>query len=227
MRQPDAYQSTKSLHMNTQNPFPQRPTSQDASRDATGPNNAFTSTADVDSAFAAPVSFQHITFTTGHSCCQLRDAVPDEIAATLSKSIAEGLAKGGWTDLKRFGEASALHVSVSQTTLLAKLYLPCKVPQAAKPTIWIGISAGASAGTDAWKFLCSNAARVGSGVPATPPSTPWIGVVLNESLILSTDDITQLLAFGAMMQWAGDFERCLAWGFVAWLESARSASTTR
>lgn len=170
-------------------------------------------------AFVAPTSFQHITFTTGHSCSQPREAVATEVAARLSQVIAEALANGGWTDLKRFGEPSALHVSVSGPTLMAELYRPYENPQAAKPIVRIGISARASAGADIWMQLRSHAAGLSPGVLFNPPPQPWIGVVVDLMSALDVGDIKQFLADVAMMGWAGDFERCLAWGFVTWLES--------
>jgi len=175
--------------------------------------------AGVEPAFVAPTSFQHITLGTGHSCMQPREVVATAVAATLSQVIAEGLANGGWTDLKRFGDDCALHISVSGSALLAELYLPCKNPLATKPAIRIGVSAGPSAGADTWKHLRTHAPGVGPGVLSKPPAEPWIGVVVNLSPELVGFDIKQLVAYAAMMQWAGDFERCLAWGFVTWLEA--------
>jgi hypothetical protein len=197
--------------MNTQNAIHQTNTFHDA--DA--------AKAEAEPAFVAPTCFQHITFSTGHSCSQPREAVATAVAATLSQVIADGLANSGWTDLKCFGVDSALHVSVSGSVLLAELYLPCKDPQAAKPAVRIGVSAGPSADADAWKHLRSHAARVGSSVPPEPPAEPWIGVVVNDSPRLVAHDIKRLMAYVAMMRWAGDFERCLAWGFVTWLEASR------
>ncbi len=175
-------------------------------------------------AFVAPTSFQHITFSTGHSCSQPRKDVPTTVAATLSQVIAEGLANDGWTDMKRFGMDSALHVSVSGSALLAELYLPCKDPQAAEPAIRIGVSAGPSAGAETWTHLRSQAARIGSGVLSKPPAEPWIGVVVNDPSMSVALDIEQFMAYATMMQWAGDFERCLAWGFVTWLEATSRRS---
>lgn len=195
--------------MNTQNTIHQTNTFHDA--DA--------ARARAEPAFVAPTSFQHITFSTGNSCSQPREVVATAVAATLSQVIAEGLANGGWTDLKCFGEEFALHVSVSGSALLAELYLPCKDPQAAKPAIRIGVSAGPLAGADTWKHLRSHAARIGSGVLSKPPAEPWIGVVVNDSPEFAAHAIKQVMAYAAMMQWAGDFERCLAWGFVTWLEA--------
>ena len=202
-------QSRKSLQMNMQNPIHHTNTSPEA----------IAANARAEPAFVAPTFFQHITFNTGHSCRQPREAVAPTVVATLAKVIADGIANGGWTDLKRFGEDSPLQVSVSGSTLLAKLYLPCKDPQAARPAIQIGISARASAGADTWKHLLSTAARIGAGVTVNPPAKPWIGAVFDDQPMLAAHDIKQFMAYAAMMQWAGDFERCLAWGFVTWLES--------
>jgi hypothetical protein len=175
--------------------------------------------AEAGPAFVAPTRFQHITFTTGHSCDQPREAVPADVSARLSKLIAESLANGGWTSLQRFGFDSHLHVSTFGTTLLAELYLPCKNPQAAEPAIRIGISAGSCSGTDGWKQLRAHALHVAEDVPLNPPAHPWIAAVVDLSALLAIRDINQLAAYMAMMQWAGDFERCLAWAFVNWLET--------
>lgn len=196
--------------MNTQNPIHQTNTHRDA----------IAANAGVEPAFVAPTSFQHITFNTGHSCSQSREAVAIAVAETLSKVVADGLANGGWTDLKRFGEDCPLHVAVSGATLQAKLYLPCKNPQVAKPAIRIGVSTQASGGADAWKHMRAKATCIGAGVTLNPPAKPWIGAVFDDSPMFMADAIKQFMAYAAMMQWAGDFERCLAWGFVTWLESA-------
>lgn len=169
--------------------------------------------------FAAPASFQHITLNTGHACAQLREAVETNVAVQLSQLITRALVNDGWTDLKSYGIDSAVQISVCGSTLLADLYLPCKAPRTVKPAIRIGVCVESSGGDEIWQQLLSCAPVIAPSVPLTPAGQPWIGVVVKDAEELVDLSAMQLIAYAQMMQWAGDFERCLAWGFVTWLES--------
>jgi len=59
----------------------------------------------------------------------------------------------------------------------------------------------------------------GRAIFPNPPEDPWIGAVILNLLKLVDLDAKQREAYLLMEMWAGDFERCLAWGFVTWLES--------
>lgn len=185
-------------------------------------NGASTPNVGGESTFVAPTSFQHITLTSGHSCAQPREAVATEAAAKMSQLIAECLANGGWTALDYFGSASPFHVTVSGRTLLAELCLPCNSVQVPMPVIRVGVAVDPSTGAEAWNHLRSCAARVGNVTSVSPPTQPWIAVVLDSSLTSSIRGMDDLMTYLAMMALGGDFERCLAWGFVKWLESASS-----
>ncbi|HVW10884.1 MAG TPA: hypothetical protein VHC90_19995 [Bryobacteraceae bacterium] len=62
----------------------------------------------------------------------------------------------------------------------------------------IGVAAHARCGTPLWRRL--------QGAPGAKPAEPWCGIWL---------DYPGLIADPAAQQWLGDFERCLAWAFLA------------
>jgi hypothetical protein len=172
----------------------------------------------------APAAFEHITINTGHSCLQRREAVDAEVALRLSDLIARALANQGWTDLKPFGEDSRLHVSVAGSALLAHLYSPGAKPGLAEPLVRIAASTTGSDGAEFWTHVRSHAPCVGPGVLTRPPTTAWIAASFDVSGVFAEPNIQQVLAVVSTMQWVGDFERCLAWGFVSWLESTHRAA---
>lgn len=163
--------------------------------------------------FLPPTHFEHITLTTGHTCQQARSEVSPHIAEYLAEKISAALCNDGWTDLNEANIGSKLQLSVSETNLNATLWLPCKSP---RPAVFIAVAAEGLCGVDAWKPLCAHANPGTLCVSSQAPSHPWIGVVLKEPNPL---DLMEVFAYVEMTKWAGDFERCLAWGFVKWLES--------
>jgi hypothetical protein len=166
--------------------------------------------------FLAPTHFEHITLTTGHTGQQERGEVSPHIAEYLADKISAAICNGGWTDLKEANIDSKLQLSVSGTNLIATLWLPCKSP---RPAVHFTVAAEGLCGADAWKSLCANANPGTLHVSTLAPSHPWIGVVLKQPNPL---DAMEVIAYVEMMDWAGDFERSLAWGFVKWLESNMS-----
>jgi hypothetical protein len=172
----------------------------------------------------APAAFEHITINTGHSCLQRREAVDAEVALGLSELIARALANQGWTDLKPFGEDSLLHVSVAGSALLAHLYSPGAKPGLAEPLVRIAASTTGADGADFWRHVRSHAPCVAPSVPKHPPATAWIAASFDVTAAFANPSIQQLPALLSTMEWVGDFERCLAWGFVSWLEFTHRAA---
>ncbi len=118
--------------------------------------------------------------------------------------------------MKEIGDSTLLQLAVSGTNLKATLWLKGR---SMCPAVIMMVVTEERSGTIPWLSLCDEISRDSLQVTSVTPSHPWIGVVLNQP---NQDDIEQVLAYLEMLQWAGDFERCLAWGFVKWLESKES-----
>jgi hypothetical protein len=170
--------------------------------------------------FNAPTAFEHITLNTGHSCPQGRDSVSADVAEMMAKLIQAGLERGGWTNLDFDGAAWPVHVEVIESTLLAGIFLPSADVRREKPVAAIGVSVKPFAGVKVWDRLRAHASALDASASALLPSTPWIAALLDTSTPASVGSVKDLAAFFSLMGWLGDFERCLAWGFVRLLEAA-------
>jgi hypothetical protein len=168
--------------------------------------------------FQAPTAFEHITLNTGHSCTQVRDSVSDDVAERMAALIRNGLQHGGWTTLDFDGEAWPIHVELIDSAVLVGIFLPSENGHREKPVVAIGVSAHQAAGARVWERLHAHAGEIDARHSTSPPNAPWICV----SLDLYAVTVVSLENFAAsisLMSWLGDFERCLAWGFVSLLET--------
>jgi hypothetical protein len=132
--------------------------------------------------------------------------------------IQHGLQHGGWTTLDLDGEAWPIHVELIDSAVLVGIFLPSEDGHREKPVVAIGVSAHQSAGARVWQRLHAHAGEIDARHSTSPPDAPWIGV----SLDLYAVTVVSLENFAAsisLMGWLGDFERCLAWGFVNLLET--------
>jgi hypothetical protein len=172
------------------------------------------------SPFNSPTAFDHVTLNTGHSCPQARDSVSADVAEMMAKLIQAGLESGGWTNLDFDGAAWPVHVEVIDSALLAGIFLPSADVRRENPVAAIGVSVKPFAGVKVWHRLRAHATDLDASASALPPSTPWIAASLDTSTPASVGSVKDLAAFFSLMGWLGDFERCLAWGFVNMLEKA-------
>jgi hypothetical protein len=79
---------------------------------------------------------------------------------------------------------------------------------------------------DLWKYMHLNSASLATHADS-PPASPWIAAnptvwmkgLQETSEVADKDKL--LLDVMHIMQFAGDFERCLAWGFADWAEQRK------
>jgi hypothetical protein len=149
----------------------------------------------------------HLTITTGHMAKSLRRAVPDQIINKMREWLEDGkrefipgqsgevLAKripgceGYWATLKTIGDS--LLVSVIQKDVGLALTF--------------GVAANNESGGDLW-------CRLGS--ETKQPAAPWCAVNIDLGFCFSARTQTKLIQD---LQWFADFERCVAWAWLAHL----------
>jgi hypothetical protein len=150
----------------------------------------------------------HYTLNSGHC----RTSPRSEIAPGVTGRMAY-LTRPGAHDLAAFAPRFAGYTVVvppCEAGLLASLVAPGDAPLLA-----LGVAADAADAEAVWPSLESLYLKVGDlpllrsadfAAPRRPAEYPWLAVAL--------------LLLPALPDWAGDFERCLAW---AWLEARAAA----
>lgn len=137
----------------------------------------------------------HITLTTGHARRSYREKIDDAVMPALRRLIAE----------MRDGKVVEIPGAAGY---FARGYvggrcMSCTVYAGASPLVTVGVATHSRCGAVLWRGLYGSAPA--QARPEQPPA-PWCGVVLH---------LDALAMYRDAMVWLGDFERCLAWAFVA------------
>ncbi len=156
---------------------------------------------------------EHVTLTTGHVRTSYRHEVAEEVIAAMRALIA------------RLDGVNTVPIPG-----LPGLYLGGRVSgRCMAATVWtagppseciltIGVAAHSRCGAPLWRALC----RYGTGPllvrpDRRQPPTPWVAAALEApvtALLYAPDG-------PAILGRLGDFERCLAWGFLSLKEPNR------
>jgi hypothetical protein len=144
---------------------------------------------------------QHYTLNTNHTRTSPRDEVALDVLAAM-----QPLLQPGKHDLDQLNGAFAgyrLVVPVAPTGFVATLY------RGAVPLLTMGVATSDRDEEAIWPALEALYLKItelpllrsaGFAAPARPASLPWLAVVL--------------IAPHLCPDWAGDFERCLAWAYI-------------
>lgn len=144
----------------------------------------------------------HITLSTGHARRSPRAEVAEDTIRMLTHWLAKALAHDGAYPLPGplGAEGYKAALSVEHGTLLCTLSV-----NPLQPLLTFGVAARSRQSGELWAMMC---AQYGSADALTAPGTPWCAVALHPA-IASRPDVAD---------WAGDFERCVAW---AWIEKSK------
>lgn len=143
----------------------------------------------------------HVTLTTGHTRLSSRSEVSDEAIDACRCLLAACVLDGG-AAIPHVGPY-VLRVSGADTRCLTATVhrLTNDVLMAyGPPLVTIGVAKHSRCGAALW-------ARLGGA--GDQPLTPWCAVRLEPALA------AEGVGDGAPVHWLGDFERCLAWAWIA------------
>lgn len=137
----------------------------------------------------------HVTTTTGHSRKSYRSEVGDtvvEVCRKLVDAMRDGSRieipgqSGYWCDARISGRCMSARIYAGSELIVA-----------------FAVAENERCGAALWRGL-HNAENHAKTDPEKQPRAPWCGVSLTESFALHQD----------CWDWVGDFERCIAWGFL-------------
>lgn len=155
---------------------------------------------------------EHITLNTGHTRRSPRSEVGPGIVEAL-RPILERALTGTPTPIPP-GQGYTLTGGVrgrcaSFTVWSRSLLIWPEDDQAQRaPVVEIGVAGHSRCGAPLWRTLHALAARLDLPVKTDPgrcPPEPWCAALLYPGAVLAPD----------AMDWLGDFERCLAWAWLA------------
>jgi hypothetical protein len=146
----------------------------------------------------APNALIHYTLNTGHSSPSPRSSFSDRILRDFSRFL-----RNGTHPLPQIPSYTC-RVTLDGDVLLAAVY------QGDRQCVTFGVAPNDDAATALWPLLERLYLNLGDlpglrsadlAVPHAPFTTPWCAVI---SWAATTSEL----------RWLGDFERCLAWGWV-------------
>lgn len=142
----------------------------------------------------------HITLSTGHTRRSPRAEVADDTIQALTPWLAACMTHVDGYPLP--GPLGIRHGFVMQASVRDGALI-CHVGQLhAGPLVTFGIAARSRQSGELWAWLC---AQYGSADALAAPGTPWCAVNLHPAY-------AEQHGMGA---WVGDFERCIAWTWLA------------
>ena len=145
----------------------------------------------------------HITLTTGHMARQHRGDVREETMAVLVPWLSDAIASGQREPIPAVpGGYTALALK-QDGALVVTVY--CRDPEVGspEPLATFGVAPRSRSAVPMWALLTSTQPHVLHGLRM--PSAPWCAAVPYNALAGYTD----------VLEWLGDFERCIAWAWVS------------
>lgn len=140
---------------------------------------------------------EHLTLATGHQRRSYRDEVSPEAIALL-RPLLERVAAGEQVEVPGFPSYTIAGALGRDRALLVTLRGP-PVEGMPCPLLTFGIAPSSRASAALWRdwMGCERDDRT--------PRPPWCCVELLPSIVVCPD----------ALEWAGDFERCCAWAWIA------------
>ncbi|MBO0710384.1 MAG: hypothetical protein J2P47_03785 [Acetobacteraceae bacterium] len=147
---------------------------------------------------------RHITLNTGHS----RDSVADEVRPDVIDAMVQFV--DGLGD-EPVGIPPPLD-GYAVTGFRRGLCMTATMLWERTPIITIGVAAHSLCGRALWDNLIEGVMPIPGAAEFSPrpPPEPWLAVRLEPSFFRRVPE--------QHIGMFGDFERCLGWGFLAWLE---------
>jgi hypothetical protein len=163
--------------------------------------------------------FIHITLLTGHECRQRAEEV-DPQESQFIIGLIEDSQLNGWTELELEGRKYPVHMAIEGSNLTCRLCLPCFAVEHPLTAVLIAVALDAVKGQDCWRAMHVAVSELTTTDASQPPSDPWIAAMpMADALIVDCAQGGRVSDYLSMMQWAGDFERSLAFGFAHWRAS--------
>lgn len=163
--------------------------------------------------------FTHITLLTGHECIQRAEMVEPHAREFILRLIKDAQLTG-WTELVFDGKKYPVHMTIEGSNLTCRLCLPCLAPNQATTAVLIAVALDSAAGESCWRAVHDASGGMAKTSAGRPPSRPWIAAMPMVDAVMAGSGLSgQVLDYFELMQWAGDFERCLAFGFALWTSS--------
>ena len=162
---------------------------------------------------------RHLTLNTGHSRDSLREEVGEEdIIATCHELIVDCLASKLYEPIPAVRNPDCvLNASREGKCLVATvsaLYTGERGENAGElqriPLCTIGVAESARSGTTLWRALHAGRADLATTRDQVP-AAPWCAARLEPAISYQL--------FHSAAHWLGDFERCLAWAWLDYLDS--------
>lgn len=142
----------------------------------------------------------HVTLNTGHNRRSPRDEVSDAIVAACGAHLRRALTAGPDGDPVPGFTAYALRATSEGRLLLGTIQRRSD----GMPALTIGVAPKSRGAAGLWTMLLDR--RNYPVERGQPPVAPWCAVRFERPDLLT-----------GVADWAGDYERCLAW---AWIEGA-------
>lgn len=150
-------------------------------------------------------SLAHVTLQSGHVRASPRSEVEDEVVRELAP-LLHRVVGGCEEPVPRVGGGYTLTGAAAGDAAIVTVWGP-RVDDIPVPVLTLGIASGEAQADRLWALLHQPyEAQLGDPVtPAdTPPPLPWCAARLELGAMVHVD----------ALEWAGDFERCLAWTWV-------------
>lgn len=157
------------------------------------------------------VEFTHVTLNTGHRCLQHASSVCDASNSVVKRLIRES-SKTGWADLELEAVKYPVHIVIDGSNLTCRLCL--QLENGPVSVVVIGVALDPVAGKELWRAIHASTSLPLATRPDLPPHKPWIAAFLTADELQRSKTPRQSFQLLEMLGWAGDFERCLAFGFA-------------
>lgn len=149
-------------------------------------------------------TLRHLTLNTGHVRRSLRGEVDPAVYRVVGPLL--DAVDGRHQRMPDGFTAWDVSFTAVDDALLATLWHR----DTGAPALTFGVAATRDASSVVWEQLVAHAAQLGVRVVGERPAAPWLGVVL-----LPTLGAMPRGAVENVMAWAGDFERCVGWSWLA------------
>lgn len=159
---------------------------------------------------------RHLTLNTGHSRDSLREEVGEDVIEACRDLIADCLVSRLYEPIPAVQPDCVLNATREGKCLIATvsgLFAGDRGEYAGElqriPLVTVGVAESARCGATLWRALHAGREPELQTQRDNPPPAPWCAARLEPGL--------NFQLFAPAAHWLGDFERCLAWGWLDYL----------
>lgn len=152
----------------------------------------------------------HYTLNSGHNHKSERSNVDDATLAIVSEWIDKNI-NADWVPLpaNQLAHYSAKIISAEGSLMMTVMgplgpHVPGMPANAKLPLVTFGVAHRSRHSDSIWQALIGAKQGVEFALNIKQPATPWLGVIVYQTVIMHKESL----------DWLADFERCCAWAWI-------------